>query len=1853
MTQNPTLSSDARIGIINRGEAAMRFIRAVREYNSLHETSLTTSAFYLDVEEEALFVKEADYSLRLSTLSEFANSTGSPYLNRRLMVEALKATQCSAVWVGWGFLSEDAEFIEMLEHESFVFLGPSSRAMALLGDKIEAKDLAEQSEVPILPWSKGPVTSLEEARTTAETIGYPCIIKAANAGGGRGIRFVFTPGELERQYNSARDETVRITGGDVVFMEHLVQRGRHLEVQCLADRHGTVSTFGVRDCSAQRRNQKIIEETPPPEFSAEYIARMEAAAGRLIQAAEYESAGTVEFLYDLDTEEFYFMEVNTRLQVEHPITEQLYAVDLVKGQIDVAFGESIEALGKANPRGHVMEVRLNAEDPDRDFTPAPGRVERYIIPAGPGVRVDSGIEHGSVIPSEFDSMVAKIIAAGPTRQEAIARLKRALKELRIKIERGTTNRSFLLELLATPEVAGGGVSTRFVEQWLADGRRPAPREHYQVALVAAAIDQYLAEYRAGLANFNQQLSTSGYPRDVGDVKGIECALSAESRSYQFLVKALTDDHYHLRVDGRELTAQYTERDHESLLVYGNRRYRIQLVDRGDALQCEVDGVPYPVGIEAGGAVKAPSPSLVLSIAVEPGQAVEKGEILLSLEAMKMEMVVEAPEAGVVKEVLVRRGEQVAAGQPLVQLEAGDEQAAPSGETLAIEFAQEFPDTARAAWEMSRREYRAMFLGYDHHSDVIALFTSMKRRCEQEPALRPLFVDCLLEGITMFVGIERLFAGTTVEAEGFARPATFRELLVHYFKRTVERDKGLPEEFLAVLREALSWYGLHEGSDEDRLRGALMRMYRSHADLRLKRDLLQYSLFELERLLPPEQAPQHLADALDHITYLSQSETPNLADAAIHARYHFIDRVQLETLREEKRDTVRRAIDLVSGRRGEHKPFTKQQVLRNLVDTGYNVVAGLVEEIVADPQGTRAAIAIEVLAQRFNRDREYQDGRRVQPEAAPVTVFRAACRTSPYEPGEERDVVSYVAVTEEPNYDAAYTAFAELLREEHDSGVEIEAVLLVSRKTQDPDNENLIAYALRNPLPVSFLALGLVPPDGRRYYRTLHYAVDGTWCEDPDRLSFGPMSYRELRVFRLRRFHLQMLYQSESVYLVGAIAKENSRDERLFALVQVPSTRVELDENGNIARMVALENVLMEAVYAMRAEQATRKRRLHWNRIFLHARTVMQASIEQVRDYGGRLAARTSDLGIEQLVVYSRRPRPSDGRLEQIELVFENISGTNFSLRGRAPSTEALAPMDAYVAKVVRARQRDAIYPYEIIKMMTRTGYPVKEPFPRGEFEEFDIKIDPTTQSQQIIPVKSRAYGQNESSIVFGIITNYLPTHPDGVRRVIVLSDPTGDMGSLAEPECRRINAALDLAQERRLPVEWVPISAGARIDMQSGTENLDWTAATLRRIIQFTQSGGEINVIVSGINVGAQSYWNAEATMLMHTRGLLIMTEDAAMLLTGKKALDFSGSVSAENNVAIGGVERIMGPNGQAQIRVRNLYEAFNTLFLHYQLTYTGAGAPFPRPVKTDDPPDRDVCVTPYRDTLGQGFATIGDIFSAELNPERKKPFEMRQVMAAVKDCDHPYLERWQEQRDAETAIVWQTRLGGYAVGLIGIESRSLSRIGEVPHDGPESWSGGTLFPQSSKKVARALNAFSARLPVVILANLSGFDGSPESLRKLQLEFGAEIGRAVVNFQGPVVFLVTARYHGGAYVVFSKSLSSSLHAVAIEGAYASVIGGAPAAAVVFPRQVLKETQADERVKEAQQRLKEDASFGQVEFDEVFQRVHQEKQAELAAHFDRVHSVERAKTVGSIDEIIAPAAMRPYLISRIERGMDVR
>jgi acetyl-CoA carboxylase carboxyltransferase component len=572
-------------------------------------------------------------------------------------------------------------------------------------------------------------------------------------------------------------------------------------------------------------------------------------------------------------------------------------------------------------------------------------------------------------------------------------------------------------------------------------------------------------------------------------------------------------------------------------------------------------------------------------------------------------------------------------------------------------------------------------------------------------------------------------------------------------------------------------------------------------------------------------------------------------------------------------------------------------------------------------------------------------------------------------------------------------------------------------------------------------------------------------------------------------------------------------------------------------------------------------------------------------------------------------------------------------------TEPLRVLDDYAEKVLSSRARGAVYPYELAPLLAG---------PDGTFVEHDLD-----EQGRLAPV-DRPPGRNTAGIIAGVVSTPTKRYPEGMTRVVLFGDPTKALGTVAEPECARVVAALDLAEERGIPVEWFALSSGARISMDSGTENMDWVSRALRRIITFTQAGGEINVVVAGINVGAQPYWNAEATMLMHTKGILVMTPDSAMVLTGKHSLDYSGGVSAEDNFGIGGYDRVMGPNGQAQYWAPNLTAACELLFQHYEHAYVAPGERWARPAETDDPRERDVRSFPHEHPSSD-FTTVGDIFSATANPERKKPFDIRTLMHAVTDQDHPVLERWAGMAEADTSVVFDAHLGGHPVELIGIESRPIPRRGSYPADGPDQWTAGTLFPRSSKKTARAINAASRNRPLVVLANLSGFDGSPESLRMLQLEYGAEIGRAITNFDGPIVFCVVSRYHGGAFVVFSGVLNENMEVLAVEGSYASVLGGAPAAAVVFTREVDKRTSADARVRELEAAVSAAGGVQQAhlraELATLRAGVRSEKLGEVAAEFEAVHDIDRARRVGSVHDIVPAAELRPRLIAAVERGMQ--
>ena len=427
-----------KVLIANRGEIAVRIIRACRELG------IRTVAVFSEADRDALHAKIADEAICIGPAASDKSS-----LNIKSILAACELTGAEALHPGFGFLSENASFARMCERCGVTFIGPSPESMMLMGDKATAKKTMREANVPVVPGSDGIVESIEEAREVADRIGYPVMVKASAGGGGRGIRKVDSPDQLEDALLTAKREAKSFFGDDGVYIEKFIVDPRHVEVQLLADHYGNIVHLGERDCSLQRRNQKMVEECPCPVLSPELRAEMGAAAVRAAAACGYENAGTVEFL--LSGDQFYFMEMNTRIQVEHPITEFVTGIDLVKMQLKIAAGEILPFTQQdIHMQGHAIECRINAENPAQGFRPSPGQIKSLYMPGGPGIRIDTAVYSGYTIPPYYDSMIAKLIAYSPTREEALMKMQWALAEF--LVEGVDTNIDFQLKLLRDPDV---------------------------------------------------------------------------------------------------------------------------------------------------------------------------------------------------------------------------------------------------------------------------------------------------------------------------------------------------------------------------------------------------------------------------------------------------------------------------------------------------------------------------------------------------------------------------------------------------------------------------------------------------------------------------------------------------------------------------------------------------------------------------------------------------------------------------------------------------------------------------------------------------------------------------------------------------------------------------------------------------------------------------------------------------------------------------------------------------------------------------------------------------------------------------------------------------------------------------------------------------------------------------------------------------------------------------------------------------------------------------------------------------------------------------------------------------------
>ena len=630
--------------IANRGEIACRIIKTAKEMG------IRSIAVYVDADKDSLFVKQADESIRLED---------GGYLDGDQIINAAKMTGAQAIHPGYGFLSENASFARKVKKEKLIWVGPSPNVISVMGDKLKAKELAIKADVPTLPMTSKP--------NEAKKIGYPLLIKAAAGGGGKGMRIVNKEKDLKESIVSAQREAKSGFNDERIFIERYVEKSRHIEIQILGDSKGNVVHLGERECSIQRRHQKIIEESPSPRISDDVRNKMGEAAVKLAKQIKYESAGTVEFLFDDKTEEFWFLEVNTRLQVEHPVTEEVTGIDLVCEQLKIARGESLEFDQKdITWTGSSIEARLYAEDPNNDFLPEIGTLIAFEENNSVEARWDTGVNKGTVVGTDFDPMLAKIISYAPNRTDAAGKLAKALESAHIGGVK--TNRDFLVNCLKTKEFLDGDTTSDFIERVKPSRKLEINQSEIEHASAIAAM--WMQQQNRNNSNV-AKFMPSGWTN--GRLPNQKVTFEFENTEYDFEYKQKRDQKF-LFSNNKEAFIYSSDEDGIDMIFDGKRHYSRVTVSKNNIL------VHMPFGdvmlqlkprfkmpgteVTIGGLI-APMPGKVIDVKVKKGKKVKAGDTLVILEAMKMEHSIKASEDGTVSELLISVNDQVENGALLM------------------------------------------------------------------------------------------------------------------------------------------------------------------------------------------------------------------------------------------------------------------------------------------------------------------------------------------------------------------------------------------------------------------------------------------------------------------------------------------------------------------------------------------------------------------------------------------------------------------------------------------------------------------------------------------------------------------------------------------------------------------------------------------------------------------------------------------------------------------------------------------------------------------------------------------------------------------------------------------------------------------------------------------------------------------------------------------------------------------------------------------------------------------------------------------------------------------------------------
>ena len=630
--------------IANRGEIACRIIKTAKEMG------IRSIAVYVDADKDALFVEEADQSIRLED---------GGYLDGNQIIKAAKEAGAQAIHPGYGFLSENASFARKVKKEGIVWVGPSANVISVMGDKLKAKDLAIKAEVPTLPMTSKPAE--------AKNIGYPLLIKAAAGGGGKGMRIVNSQKDLKESIVSAQREAKNGFNDERIFIERYVEKSRHIEIQILGDKAGNVIHLGERECSIQRRHQKIIEESPSPRISKEIRNEMGEAAVKLAKMIKYESAGTVEFLFDDKTKEFWFLEVNTRLQVEHPVTEEVTGIDLVSEQLKIARGESIKfTQEEVEWNGWSIEARLYAEDPDNDFLPAIGTLIAFEQDETADARWDTGVTSGTKVGTDFDPMLAKVISYASNRTDAAMKLAKALESAHIGGVK--TNRDFLINCLKSNAYIDGDTTTDFIERVNPDRKLILTDDQLDHVLAIAALwIQQKNRDESQVSKFMPSGWTNGRlpnRRNIFEYEGNEYIVEyKQNRNGNFIFSSNKSATVN-SVDNDGIDMLFDNKRHYSKVTLSKNKILIHMPYGDVMLDIKPRFVIPGMEVTAGGLI-APMPGKVIDVKVKKGKKVKAGDTLVILEAMKMEHSIKASEDGTVSELLISLNDQVENGALLM------------------------------------------------------------------------------------------------------------------------------------------------------------------------------------------------------------------------------------------------------------------------------------------------------------------------------------------------------------------------------------------------------------------------------------------------------------------------------------------------------------------------------------------------------------------------------------------------------------------------------------------------------------------------------------------------------------------------------------------------------------------------------------------------------------------------------------------------------------------------------------------------------------------------------------------------------------------------------------------------------------------------------------------------------------------------------------------------------------------------------------------------------------------------------------------------------------------------------------